>query len=240
MSDADERGGIGGPGPDRSPPGAPAPIPGTDPVPTRRPGTPSEGGLGLVRFLLLESLVVVLSVLVALAVDEWRDDRDRQRRAREAMEDVVEEVRMNLSELAYTDSVMSDRQRRLHAVEDSLDGTRPFAYYNRYFGGYYTPDLSRAAWERATSPTVAERVPTAFYADAFPVYRGTEVLMGLEARVQDLAFSPLVYEPASDRVAMNIARAIVQQELNWIRAFERDFRAFLEAWDYLTVPELEG
>lgn len=182
------------------------------------------------RFFLLESLVVVFSVLIALAVDQWREERAQEAMARVAMADVVEEVRANLRELEYTESVTGDRLERLRELAPRIDTDRPYFEQLGSFPGYYTADLSVSAWERATGGAVGAHIPSDFYTDAFPVYRGTELLMSLEGRIQNLVFGPLVYDPSSAPVALRIADAILEQQIGWIRSYRGDFEAFLERW----------
>ncbi|NIP56617.1 MAG: hypothetical protein GWM92_00830, partial [Gemmatimonadetes bacterium] len=118
----------------------------------RSPPPPSRIGRSgsPLRFFLLESLVVVFSVLVALAVDQWREERAQEAMAREAMADVVEEVRANLRELEYTESVTRDRLERLRELAPRIGTGRPYFEQLGPFPGYYTADLSVSAWERAT------------------------------------------------------------------------------------------
>lgn len=191
------------------------------------------------RFFLLESLVVVFSVLVALAVDQWREERVQEAMAREAMADVVEEVRDNLRELEYTESVTGDRLERLRELAPRIDTDRPYFEQLGSFPGYYTADLSVSAWERATGGAVGAHIPSDFYTDAFPVYRGTELLMSLEGRIQTLVFGPLVYDPSSAPVALRIADAILEQQIGWIRSYRGDFEAFLDEWGSLAPRAVE-
>jgi hypothetical protein len=57
------------------------------PPPMRRPAW--------IARLVVESALIVLSVLVALAVDEWRDDRAMRARSREAVAAIVAEINAN-------------------------------------------------------------------------------------------------------------------------------------------------
>lgn len=211
----DAIGGEGGGGQENPPP----------PPPSRIARTESP-----LRFFLLESLVVVFSVLAALGVDQWREERAQRALAREAMADVVEEVRANLRELEYTESVTRDRLERLRGLAPEIDTDRPYFEQLGSFPGYYTADLGVSAWERATTGTAGAHIPSDFYSDAFPVYRGTELLMSLEGRIQNLVFGPLVYEPSSAPVALRIADAILEQQIGWIDAYRGGFEAFLDEW----------
>ncbi len=181
------------------------------------------------RFFLAESLVVVLSVLAALAVDRWTENRARHELAAAAMADVVDEVRQNLAELVLTDSISHFRLDSLGRMAAHVDNSRPLLSYAP--PGFYTPDLNRAAWERLSRSSGEFRVPASFSNDAFRFYRGVEMLHALELRVQDIYFGPMQHRAEDARVSLEVSRSLMQQQLSWGDFYQGVAVEFLETWD---------
>ncbi|HWM89476.1 MAG TPA: hypothetical protein VN493_01775 [Thermoanaerobaculia bacterium] len=67
--------------------------------------------------LLLEAVSVVFAVLLALAVDEWRETRSRNALAARARASILEEIRNNESELRNT---QDNNRALLRQVEEAL------------------------------------------------------------------------------------------------------------------------
>ena len=67
--------------------------------------------------LLLEAASVVFAVLLALAVDEWRETRSREALAARARAGILEEIRLNETELRNT---RDNNRALLQSVEEGL------------------------------------------------------------------------------------------------------------------------
>lgn len=101
---------------------------------------------------LFEAALIVLGVLLALAVNEWREGRQQSERAEVALQSIRAELRENLRSV--------ERARANHrAMQDSLQ-----AYAARgqmpprriYLGGIFNPALVHsAAWESARETDAA-------------------------------------------------------------------------------------
>lgn len=180
---------------------------------------------GALRFLLLESLVVVISVLVALAVDGYREEVGRAERVQEARSQILAEVGANLDELQTSDSIISYRLGRLQELEPvAARGDRPFADIR--FGGFWIPELRTAVWERVRGGELGARLPAEFMNEAFGLYGVNDELDTLDEEVRDLTFSGLNHRPGEAEVAWAVAESIMRQQLAWIGlsiGLHRDF-----------------
>lgn len=90
--------------------------------------------------LLLEAASVVFAVLVALAVDEWRQDRENVQLAQRALTGITTEIRSNLGEL---DGARAQNGAML-ATLDSMVASEPQAGFGVQFEYAL---LSSAAWQ---------------------------------------------------------------------------------------------
>ncbi len=196
-----------------------------------------DGG-GRARFFIVESFVVVLSVLIALGLDKWSEERERRGLAEAAMSEVVAEVVLNLEELVRTDSITRSRLASLGELASSVDGSRPLFSYAP--PGFYTPDLNRAAYERLSRSAVEFRVPSSFTNDAFRFYRGVEMMAALETRVQDIYFGPLQHRAEDARVSLAVSQALMRQQLAWGDYYREVATDFLETWGAEAVRDAVG
>jgi hypothetical protein len=129
--------------------GSEAPIPG--------PTQPNNVRSWLPRAL-LESLLVVLSVLLALALDEWRDQRARRARTEAALQSIAEEFRQNHQ--LVTGALANHR-----AMYDSLRqyvGRNELPPERVYLGGLFRPaPVHSTAWESAKETGATSEMPYA-------------------------------------------------------------------------------
>ncbi|MGH7461127.1 MAG: hypothetical protein ACREMA_08870 [Longimicrobiales bacterium] len=117
--------------------------------------------------VLVESLLIVFSVLLALGLDQWRDQRARVRRANLALEAIRAEIVENLGtlqrvrshHLAMRDSLLSYAARRQAPPEQI------------YLGGIFNPGLTHAtAWESARETGVTGDLPYRLVLELSQVY----------------------------------------------------------------------
>ena len=96
--------------------------------------------------VLAEIISIVAAVLIALAVDEWWEDRENLEMAATALDAVVEEVRSNRQRLV-------NAEEGINAVLESLDRTTEMLQREEQPDGleidYAVALLSTAAWQTA-------------------------------------------------------------------------------------------
>ncbi len=112
----------------------------------------SRVGRGL-RDILLESSLIIFSILLALAVNGWADGRRQERLADHALERFAREIRDNRGRI---EAILPYHRALLHAVTrvDSLGGVHSFAEWRREvpeFSGFYPAELVTTAWESAVT-----------------------------------------------------------------------------------------
>ena len=101
--------------------------------------------------LLVEAASVVLAVLLALAVDEWRETRSQKALAARARASILEEIRANESELRRT---QADNRAMLQRIEEALPriNQEPETFVEFHFK---IALLSSAAWNTAQTTQAA-------------------------------------------------------------------------------------
>jgi len=197
---------------------------------TKRTKAVSLLNRGSIQHLAIEAMVVVFSILAALSVDAWRDERVERRSAVEAANGLNLEIARNLKELEDMLADVTGRQDRLLALGDSLTKPMPFSRHMGSFNGFRTPDLSHSAWQRASGAAIANRLDPDYLQDAFRAYNAADLLSGLDAEISRLVFSETFYAPDRARAAWYIALAIMRQQIEWVRSAADLDRQFLERW----------
>lgn len=147
--------------------------------------------------LALEAAMVVFAVLVALAVDEWRADReltDQVRRARTAIE---AELRANRDEL----------ERSLPTILTAYDEVGTLADRLRSGGDPPTwalqallPDFSDAAWETARSTGVMAHMDYSWVLATARVYETQSLARLTQNELLGALGTAVVREPELERV----------------------------------------
>lgn len=178
------------------------------------------------RTLLLEGVMVVASVLLALAVDSWWEGRQEQARADAAMEEIRQEATANLRELESSLDRIQERRQALIALEPRLGQHETFYSALPEFRGFVTPDLQDATWQRIIRQPYMGRLPHEFVEDAFYLYDWHFDL--LEEELLSFVLSDLVHTPGRTTVAYSVAKAAALEDVRFVEDLLNRHRAFLE------------
>ena len=82
----------------------------------KKSGTDKPGNKKLfLGTLFIEIISIVLAVLLALAVDEWRENRANAQLARETLNRIIVELKLNVNEL-------EDITKKHQTMHDQLEG----------------------------------------------------------------------------------------------------------------------
>ncbi|HEX8570903.1 MAG TPA: hypothetical protein VF699_13420 [Caulobacteraceae bacterium] len=150
---------------------------------------------GWILRAVLESLLIVFSVLVALGVDEWRAERETGQRVEQARAALVQEIRANRERLLQPH--LMPYHRALHArlntlmAEQAPDG----ADFERAFTGFtgVHPFIGQdAVWESVNSGDVAQHLPREELLLLSAIYSGQEALDELHFGVRAALIQPSV------------------------------------------------
>ena len=119
--------------------------------------------------ILIEAGSVLLAVLLAFAVDEWRDARAKRELAERARQGILSELRANRDELRGT---FEANAQQLASLQQTLDrfSTNPDTTGASVSLGFHAAQLSDAAWETARSTQAAQLLPFAWVVAIARVY----------------------------------------------------------------------
>jgi hypothetical protein len=167
---------------------------------------PDKSG-GVLKFrktpgdILIESGLIVFSILVALAVNEYASSRADAARVKRALAAITVEVRANRDRLALLRPYQLQITEEAQAA-DSAGRTATFAMWRAAvpsFKGFHNPELDATAWQTALTTGVAAHIGIdtiatlsrvynyqakldAYYASAIPGFDFSDASMRATAR----------------------------------------------------------
>jgi type II secretory pathway pseudopilin PulG len=111
--------------------------------------------------LALESAMIVLSVLLAMAASSWADARKQDRLTEQARQSFVQEIRANRARLVRA---LPYHRRLTDAVRliDSTTGVDSYGEWRRrvpFWSGFEGPDLTATAWQSALATGALANMP---------------------------------------------------------------------------------
>jgi hypothetical protein len=125
-----------------------------------------------------ESVMIVFSILLAFAIDNWREDAERARRLAEARVSLAQELRFNMQLLA--DDRFLPHHLRLRTIYREMIKAGTTDRANAMFeGGIHPTPLRDAAWRSFLVSGVAGDLPFALHARLAGIYGSQERLSWL-------------------------------------------------------------
>ena len=182
------------------------------------------------RFLFLETLMVLIGVFAALFLDGAREEARTARAVEAATMRLVREVRQNQQELESLSEVVSTRVVLLRQQRDALEPGIALSGAVGGFGGFRTADFSDAAWARLSRSQLGESADPDLLRDAFFLYEWNAQFEGLNEEINDLVFSELFFSPGKVAVALDISERIMDQQLAWAAGLLARYEEFLAAY----------
>jgi hypothetical protein len=166
--------------------------------------------------LIAESFVVILSVLLALALDEWRNNRELERQVQQTRAAFAEEIARNRDVLMADEHVPYHKAywehykalTRAYNDEPAKVDSMHRATAQRFNTGVHPPPLRNAVWSSLAESDLVRRMdPDELFLLA-DIYREQEQLNNAFQRMLGVWMEPTPYrhQPAFQRDDDNITR----------------------------------
>jgi len=151
--------------------------------------------------ILIEAGSVVLALLLAFAVNEWRERRQEEERAAVARDAILRELRANAAEIETTRTALKPILASLHGA---LDEKQPEPHELKVDLGLSL--LSAAAWHAALATQASQRIDFDWTTRVAKVYELQDTFLHVQdAAVDQLAALP----PGGDAGGRRIAAALL-------------------------------
>jgi len=129
--------------------------------------------------LLVELAGIVFAVIVALAADEWRDNRELRQRAETALDAVLAELRANRDELERTRGGLDESARQVEEAVGAVEAGRSPSLSVML----ELPDFSDAAWRITQVTDAAARLEFDWLTRVARVYAAQELYAEVRGEV---------------------------------------------------------
>ena len=171
--------------------------------------------------LALESAMIVLSVLLALAASRWVDSRKQQQLATQAVASFDHEIRANqqrVLEVYPYHQALAAAARRL----DSLGATHSYAEWKRQvpaWSGFRPPDVTTTAWQTALTTGALANLPysqVGALSDAYTIQTKLDAFTGASIPLFDFSDAAM---PATVRRINAYMQTVVSFETVLLREY---------------------
>ena len=173
--------------------------------------------------ILIEAVFTLVAVLLAFAVEEWREERELDRTAQEARVAIVQEIKHNHGQL------LASRQETLDLIEAlkaalATPEIMGSANFQEICHGFELALLSSAAWQSAQSMDAARRMDYGWMLQAARAY---ELQAMYEQAQRDAVEANTILKATQDgAITADIVLALLvrlQQMQGLSEALEKDF-----------------
>ena len=176
--------------------------------------------------LALESAMIVLSVLLALAASRWVDSRKQQQLTTQALASFDQELRANQQRVLAVypyHQALAAAARRL----DSLGAIRSYADWKRQFpawSGFRPPDVTTTAWQTALTTGALGNLPyrqVGALSDAYTVQTKLDAFTGAYIPLFDFSDAAM---PATVRRMNAYMQTVISFETVLLREYADGLR----------------
>lgn len=174
----------------------------------------------------LEFFAIIIGVLIALNVDEWREQRQIGEMNEIAVERLNEEILRNYEEISRSANIVEERYARLAALNVTTDS--PFSEKLAQFGGFNFPDLKNSVWARMGHDPLANRIDPLYVDGATELYNQNQLLDHLSKQIFDLTVSATFHDPALAPMTWNISKTMMLLQIQWEREALARYEDFIE------------
>jgi hypothetical protein len=174
--------------------------------------------------ILIESLLIVLSVLLGFAANEWHERSSDRALADQALVSFRQEIAQNLATLEAVEPKHAAMADRLAAAANAVPGKVGETAFDAFHaampaGGVSVPPLSDAAWETATSTGALRFIGYERASRLSETYHmQSTTILGTGQRLEDRLSSPENFDPAQRR-AMLRAESLLFTELSGVEEY---------------------
>lgn len=181
-----------------------------------------------IRTAIAEVASIVVAVLLALAVNEWNENRNHTKRANEAIVNVIQEIKSNLRLIKAVNKNNSDI---IALIQTQTDNDAPQSQQRKFVPGL---QIQNTAWKTLLSTGVSEHIEystlysiSSIYAmqDIYTSlsYQMIQTMMGNQALTQ--AIAPEQATQPNDLLYLDNMALIVEVEKSLLTNYQQTLEA---------------
>lgn len=156
-----------------------------------------------IRSLLLESFLIILSVMLGLLGNDFRESMNKKETARYAMNNIVREINSNKLELKTSiskqDSLYSLLQKFVKAKNISEKKKSLYDIISEG-GGIHFPTISTSAWETAVNTGDTENFKYDKLLQLTQIYEESRWIRSIRSRMLNMIYDKSIFDTAQTDV----------------------------------------
>ncbi|MGB0496069.1 MAG: hypothetical protein ACPGJI_06915 [Kangiellaceae bacterium] len=181
-----------------------------------------------IQNLLLEFTAILVGIVLALAIDQWQQDREINQKAELAQNKILKEITSNFKEVKEFNEIVKSRYKKLKAIEKVVDGSKGFHEYIHNFVGYRFTELNDSAWQRANNGILANYMDEEFIEQALHLYNWNNTLQTFHLKMNDFLYQPYFFDPKQAKYAWHVSQRYKSQQISWSNSMLKAYSKFME------------
>jgi len=209
---------------------------------------PHAGPIRSIREYLVHLSMVVLGILIALGLEQWREASHNRAVAQRALDDMLTEMRDNRAQVAKADAELKELlafvQKGLDLQKQAIEARRTHskapAQPEREAHVFETPTLSTAAWDNALAMQALGRIDfemerrlARIYSEQRDVKEAQRSFSSVATHLDTMAGRALNDTPER----MIEAYGGVQEVATWMLTLDESYVHLLKTYDEAVAPQ---
>lgn len=175
-----------------------------------------------IRGILIEILSVVFAVLLALFLNEWRNNIKDDQLLEKARTNLQEELTFNQQELEQKIRFHQSQLENLNLLKDSIKVfDQPFATYDM---GVAILNIRQAAWQSIILTDVVNQLEFSELNDYSELYQAYQLVIKLQDSYIEEAFSLAFNQADNSEEAYQVTRSHLTQMIAWEKELLNEVR----------------
>ena len=173
--------------------------------------------------VLFESFLIVISIVFALALDEWREDQDIQELVNRSVDSFEMEIERNKSTIEYIAPIHAGLQEIL-VRRRGEDGPQAVAEFRDLMAGFQPPQLFTSAWDTAVATGALSRMD-------YDVVRALSLTYSTQNRYREIhttGMNALLTNTGLSRQNFDNAMYSAERFMSDVTAAETELQVFYE------------
>ncbi|MDT8398890.1 MAG: hypothetical protein RQ899_09790 [Pseudomonadales bacterium] len=174
--------------------------------------------------------MVMLGVFLALLLDEWRQDRQRNEIAQLTQARIVSEINSNYEAIVNYETRLNSRYESFIEWGQSLDPTKSIAEQFDDFPGFPGIFLNDAAWRRSSSSEITNYIDDSFITSVYGLYDFNLALRATTEMFSDIYFSKDIWDNEFTLASYNMMDWVFKETFSQAKQAKRIYSNFIESY----------
>ena len=175
-------------------------------------------------------LMVMIGVLIALFVDEWRENRQLKQTVAVTEERIIAEAHGNYEIIVGHGEDLDDRLSQLISWGSQLDESLSVREQLTDFPGFPQITLNNASWQRANSSQITNYIDIDLAERIYPLYEWNQRVESSISPMLDIFYNKDAWDRELNSITYDIIESIFRESISQTNQAERAYTSFVESF----------